>query len=179
MERFVVLSGCSGGGKSTLLAELRSRGHAVVDEPGRRVIAQERMRGGSALPWIDPTTFAERAVEMSLADRDSAMNSPGLVFFDRGLIDGVVALEHASGPPSLYRAARHRYRSRAFFTPPWPEIFVSDPERRHGRDEAVAEYKRLQRGFVLLNYTIEVLPTVGVTERPDIVLERLQRDEPR
>jgi len=32
-DRFVVLSGCSGGGKSTLLAELARRGHSVVEEP--------------------------------------------------------------------------------------------------------------------------------------------------
>jgi predicted ATPase len=30
MNRFVVISGCSGGGKSTLPAELARRGHAVV-----------------------------------------------------------------------------------------------------------------------------------------------------
>jgi predicted ATPase len=33
-ERFVVISGCSGGGKSALLSELSERGHAVVEEPG-------------------------------------------------------------------------------------------------------------------------------------------------
>lgn len=51
--RFVIISGCSGGGKSTLIDELAKRGHAVVEEPGRRIIADERARGGTALPWID------------------------------------------------------------------------------------------------------------------------------
>ncbi|WP_273069065.1 AAA family ATPase [Thioclava marina] len=32
----VVLSGCSGGGKSTLLAELASRGFETVEEPAGR-----------------------------------------------------------------------------------------------------------------------------------------------
>jgi predicted ATPase len=32
-QSFVVISGCSGGGKSTLLSELQRRGHAVVEEP--------------------------------------------------------------------------------------------------------------------------------------------------
>lgn len=53
-ERFVVLSGCSGGGKSSLLAALARRGHAVVEEPGRRIVAEETRSGGSALPWTDP-----------------------------------------------------------------------------------------------------------------------------
>jgi predicted ATPase len=33
MNRFVVISGCSGGGKFTLLAELGRRGYATVEEP--------------------------------------------------------------------------------------------------------------------------------------------------
>jgi predicted ATPase len=32
---FVVISGCSGGDKSTLLIELGRRGYATVEEPGR------------------------------------------------------------------------------------------------------------------------------------------------
>ncbi len=72
MERFVVVSGCSGGGKSTLLAELGRRGHSVVEEPGRRIVRQELHDGGSALPWIDAAAFARRAVAMALEDRASA-----------------------------------------------------------------------------------------------------------
>ena len=40
-DRFVIISGCSGGGKSTLLAELARRGYRVVEEPGRRIVAEE------------------------------------------------------------------------------------------------------------------------------------------
>jgi predicted ATPase len=53
MDRFVVISGCSGGGKSTLLAELRGRGYAVVEEPGRRIVREELEGRGAALPWVD------------------------------------------------------------------------------------------------------------------------------
>jgi predicted ATPase len=50
MDRFVVISGCSGGGKSTLLAELGRRGHSTVEEPGRRIVAQELQQGGKSSP---------------------------------------------------------------------------------------------------------------------------------
>lgn len=81
MDRYVVISGCSGGGKSTLLAELKRRGYAVFEEPGRKIIAEERLGSGRALSWVNLMAFAERAIEMSLEDRERAKNLPGMVFF--------------------------------------------------------------------------------------------------
>ena len=69
MENFVTISGCSSGGKSTLLVELRRRGFATVEEPGRRIVAEELKRGGNALPWEDAVAFLRRVIEVSLADR--------------------------------------------------------------------------------------------------------------
>jgi len=50
IERFVIISGCSSGGKSTLLAELQLRGFATVEEPGRRIVREELRGDGSACP---------------------------------------------------------------------------------------------------------------------------------
>jgi predicted ATPase len=47
VDQFVVISGCSGGGKSTLIAELGRRGYPVVEEPGRRIVKEELASGGS------------------------------------------------------------------------------------------------------------------------------------
>jgi predicted ATPase len=101
VDRFVVISGCSSGGKSTLIAEVGKRGHAVVEEPGRRIVKEELASGGSALPWVDRIAFARRAITMALADRAAAGSLDGWVFFDRGLIDAVAALEHMTSKPVL------------------------------------------------------------------------------
>jgi predicted ATPase len=84
-ERFVLLSGCSAGGKSTLLAELQARGYHVVEEPGRRVVKHELEKGGNVLPWTDGTAFARRTIEVALSDREAAQELP-----DRGLIDAAM-----------------------------------------------------------------------------------------
>lgn len=86
-DRFIVMSGCSRGGKSTLLAELRRRGHSVVDEPGKRIVQVERQTGGRALPWIDLAAFARRALDTATADLEAARLKSGWVFFDRGIVD--------------------------------------------------------------------------------------------
>jgi predicted ATPase len=173
-NRFVIISGCSGGGKSTLLAELAVRGHAVVEEPGRRIVRQELDSGGSALPWVDGPAFARRAMAMALEDRAAAADVSGWVFFDRGLIDAAVALQHLTGEPVLapLREA-HRYHRAVFLTPPWPEIYVTDPERRHGFEMAVAEYERLLQAYPALGYQISILPKLSVKARADFVLASL------
>jgi predicted ATPase len=174
MDRFVVISGCSSGGKSTLLAELRRRGHAVIEEPGRRIVREELRSAGAALPWVDAAAFARRAIAIALADRATAAALDGWVFFDRGLIDATAALQHLTGEPLLPTLAQvHRYHRRVFLAPPWPEIYTTDPERRHGFDAALAEYSRLLKVYPSLGYEIVVLPKVGVAERADLVLTKL------
>ncbi|MDP9590316.1 UNVERIFIED_ORG: putative ATPase [Shinella zoogloeoides] len=173
-DRFIVLSGCSGGGKSTLLDELRRRGHATVEEPGRRIVQAELAAGGSALPWRDMAAFAHRAIDLALADRARMQDHPGLVFFDRGLIDAACALEAHGGERVLEGlAAAHRYHRKVFLTPPWPEIYAGDAERRHGFDAALEEYEQLEQAYPRLGYETVVLPKVSVEARADFVLARL------
>lgn len=173
MNRFVVISGCSGGGKSTLLAELARRGHAVVEEPGRRIVREELAGNGSNLPWIDGAAFARRAMAMALADREDARQLPGWVFFDRGLVDAASALQHVTGEPALDRIAEHHYHRRVFFAPPWREIYGTDAERQHDLQDAIAEYDRLSQDYPSLGYEILVLPKLGISARADFILDTL------
>ena len=173
-NRFVAISGCSGGGKSTLLAELKARGHAVVEEPGRRIIAEEAASGGDALPWADLAAFLRRAIAMALRDREEAADHQGWVFFDRGLVDAASALEALTGEPILHRLCDvHRYHRRMFMAPPWPEIHVTDADRRHGFDAAVAEYERLMQTYPALGYEVLSLPKATVAARANFVLAAL------
>jgi predicted ATPase len=175
VDRFVVISGCSSGGKSTLIAELGQRGHAVVEEPGRRIVKEELASGGSALPWVDRIAFARRAITMALTDRAAAGSLDGWVFFDSGLIDAVAALEHMTSKPVLTALGQaSRYHRRVFLAPPWPEIYETDPERRHGLDVALAEYSRLLETYPSLGYEVLILPKVGVSERANFVLNTLE-----
>lgn len=172
--RQIVLSGCSGGGKSTLLAELDRRGFAVVPEPGRRIVEEELRGDGHGLPWVDLAAFANRAVNLAAEDRRRMSSEAGWVFFDRGLVDAAVALEHATGSPARNLLASYdRYHERVFLTPPWPEIYVTENERQHDLAEAIAEYDRLVIAYRELGYETFILPKVPVEDRADFVLRHL------
>ena len=172
---FIVLSGCSGGGKSTLLAELARRGHRTVPEPGRRIVAKDLAGEGAALPWVDAAAFARRAIAMALADRAAVADVDAPVFFDRSLIDAVAALVHLGtdrGERALLDV--HRYHRRVFLAPPWRDIFEGDRERRHSFEAAVAEYERLAAFYPETGYEVSILPRTTVRERADLVENYLE-----
>lgn len=173
-ERFIVISGCSGGGKSALLEALAVCGFACVPEPGRRIVREEQESGGVALPWINLRAFAERAVAMARADLAGAAKSPGLTFFDRGLVDAAVALADAGGTPYVETLGPVRaYAQTVFLAPPWPEIYVSDAERKHGFTDAKAEYNRLVDAFGKVGYSPLALSKAPVADRVAFVLTEL------
>jgi predicted ATPase len=146
-----------------------------VEEPGRRIVQEEIDGEGSALPWVDTAAFLRRAIAMSLADRVSARTLEGWVFFDRGLIDAAAGLQYLTGEAVLAPLGQtHRYHHCVFLTPPWPEIYLTDSERRHGLDSAVSEYLRLLEIYPSLGYEVSILPKIGVAERADFILKALK-----
>lgn len=177
-DRFVVVTGCSGGGKSTLLAELARRGFPAFPEAGRQIVKEQDWTGGDALPWTGPVRFAELAVSRTLHFRILARELAGPVFFDRSPVDQLAALERMGleAPKTVAGAAKRvRWNPTVFVTPPWPEIFVADAERRHGFDAAVEEYEPLLAAYEALGYRLVALPRVSVGERADRVLAELSR----
>lgn len=96
------------------------------------------------------------------------------MFFDRGLIDAASALEQLGGRRVLKQLNDlHPYHRRVFLAPPWREIYVTDPERRHGFEAGLGEYERLERELPTLGYDVFVLPKASVSTRADFVLETL------
>lgn len=174
MANHILISGCSGGGKSTLVASLKARGHRVVEEPGRRVIAAQKVSGGNALPWTSMIAFLRETHALAQKDLAWATQTDERVFFDRGLIDVAVALEYYAGVPvSRTIGADRPYHRKVIMAPPWPEIYRTDTDRRHGFDEAVAEHDRIQSALIQLGYSHLILPKTSVSNRVEFVLSQL------
>lgn len=171
----VVISGCSGGGKSALLAELARRGHATMPEPGRQIVKEQLHIGGHALPWRDVAAFVDLCLSRAMHFFNSAR--PGAVtFFDRSIVDAVTGLrrEGLPVPGSMERALEgYRYGPVVFLAPPWPELFAGDAERRHPFGEAVAEYEALAESYPALGYEVVTIPKAGIAERADFLEARL------
>ena len=167
-NRRIVLSGCSSGGKSTLLQEMAKRGYATVPEPGRRVVRAEQHSGGNALPWNDPKAFCRKVIGTAIDDMAHA--PAGLVLFDRSALDALIWFERTG--TNLENALRDKilrlgYDCRVFLFPPWPEIYVQDSERQHDLSDALAEYEALCDRLPKLGFQTVLVPKRPVVERAD------------
>jgi len=175
-DKFVVLSGCSGGGKSSLLSALAARGHRVFAEPGRQVIREQNCIGGDATPEQDVLKFLDFTISRTMHHMISAASTHAVAFFDRSIVDQVGGFERMGMeiPTHLQRAVElFRYHRRVFITPPWPEIFRNDTERRHSFEDAVANYESQMKTYERFGYELVFVPKLAVEDRADFVLTML------
>lgn len=166
----IVLSGCSGSGKSSLLAELSRRGFDVQPEAGRQIVREQMLIGGPALPWADAAAFIELAASRAMWQFNVARPTERPVIFDRSLIDLVSYFDYRrlAVPAHLATAMKlYRYAPQVFVTPPWREIYVDDGERKKSFEDAVAEYDVLIRWYRREGYDIVEIPPAEISVRAD------------
>ena len=176
-DYYVVISGCSGAGKSSLLRELADRGYRVFAEPGRQIVKEQNFIGGDGIPRKDIHKFVELCVSRSMHNMISAATTTSHVFFDRSIIDNFSGLEQMKGgaPAHIRKAVgAFRYSRKVFIVPPWPEMFRNDSERVHTYDDAVAEYETLLTTYRRLGHELVLIPKASVPERVDFILRELR-----
>jgi predicted ATPase len=175
-QRFFIITGGPGSGKSTLIDALERRGFARSIEAGRAIIQEQVAAGGTALPWMDPAAFAALMLERELRSYREATEREGIVFFDRGVPDvvGYLRLMQLPVPPHVDAAARHhRYNAKVFIAPPWPAIFAQDAERKQTLDEAGRTYRAMVETYSGYGYALVELPRVSVAKRVAFVIEQV------
>jgi predicted ATPase len=166
-DRFFVITGGPGSGKTTLIEALATAGFATTPEAGRAIIQDQVMIGGRALPWADPALFAEL---MLAADLRTYRTRPaeGVVVFDRGIPDiaGYLMLTGLPVPEHVAKAARLcRYNRRVFICPPWAGIYTGDSERKQTLEEAERTFRAMLAVYRDFDYELIEVPRQPVAER--------------
>lgn len=167
-DRFFIITGGPGSGKSTLIAALRSAGLHAMPESGRAIIQEQVASSGNALPWADRLAFAERMFEWEVRSWRAAHELDGPVIFDRGVPDvvGYLNLVGLEVPAHIEHAAcTYRYAPRVFVAPHWPAIYAQDRERKQSIEEAEATCRAVTDVYIRLGYEIVPLPLAPVAGR--------------
>lgn len=175
-DRYVILTGGPGAGKTTLIAALKQRGYATAPEAGRAIIQNYQAIEGPALPWRDRGLFAELMLSWELRSYGAAAEQEGTVFFDRGVPDvlgyldliGLPVPEHAKRAAELFR-----YHPTVFILPPWPEIFAQDAQRKQTLEEAEQTCAALTKAYAQAGYALAEVPRGTVAQRTDFILAHL------
>lgn len=171
-DNFYVITGCSGGGKSTLLSDLSQRGYEVVPEPGRQIVKEQKSISGFGIPSLDLNHFLELALSRYLFQFNARKDEKKIVFFDRGILD---ALQPGIPQGGHYKRAaeKFRYNKKVFIVPPWPEIYKKDRERENSYEEALEEYEGILEKYKNFSYEVILVPKVSVKERGDFILSHI------
>ncbi|MGC2195640.1 MAG: AAA family ATPase [Terriglobales bacterium] len=177
-ERFIVVTGGPGSGKSTLIKTLERAGYGRSVEAGRGIIQDQVAIGGRAVPWNDRVLFAEMMLAWEMRSYHIAEQQPGQIFFDRGIPDvaGYLRLMKLPVPEYVEQAVEtFRYNARVLIAPPWEKIFRQDRERKQDFVEAVQTYGVLASTYAEYGYELVEIPRVAVEERARFVVQSVGR----
>ena len=98
---------------------------------------------------------------MDVANFDRHVGTAGHVFFERGVVDALCALDHVT--PLDERELRkwlskYPYYSKVFVLPPWEAIYVNDAERDHTFEHAVRVDRITQEWYRRCGYEVVEVP---------------------
>ncbi|MFI5152694.1 MAG: AAA family ATPase [Chitinophagales bacterium] len=173
-RNFYILTGGPGGGKTSLLNYLLTKGYPYIPETAREII-RHRLTNGLP-PRPNPAEFARQMFSIDFDNYLSKAHLESLLFFDRSFLDSAYLLHDAD--LNAYKEIENtlvtnRYNQRVFVTPPWEEIYQTDSERDQTFAEAIEVYNKICSWYSKHNYEIIMIPNETIEIRSKFILEQV------
>jgi len=174
-DRFFIITGGPGVGKTTLLQELQKRHFTCIPEIARQIIKAEVDTNGDALPWKNKELYLQKMFDRSVESYLSVnVNNNSLIFFDRGIPDSltyaeIIGYKNIEAMENIAR--QYRYNPHVFYLFPWRDIYETDDERKQSWEEAVLTSELNAEIYRRFNYTLIAVPNHSPEKRADFILE--------
>ncbi|MBV9159729.1 MAG: ATP-binding protein [Candidatus Kaiserbacteria bacterium] len=168
-----VLTGGPCSGKTTLVREIETRGHAVLPEAARAFIEEHLATGETIdemrkdLLWFEKSILRYHVQIETRAPKDTTL------FLDRGLPDNLAYFRFTNLPidDEVEKAMRF-FRYRKVFLLEMLS-FANDRARFETEEEAFRIHGLIADAYRELGYDIVHVPVLPVPDRADFILERL------
>lgn len=167
-----VITGAPSSGKTSVLMELARRGHHVEHEAARSYIT-DRLEEGLTLEQVraDEAALQTALLKIKL-DREHALDSERLIFWDRGMPDSVSYYKLAKLDPSEAIAASKVFHyAHVFIFDRLP--LVKDGVRSETEETADWLDAQIEDDYRMLGYEPMRVPVMSIIERADFILENI------
>jgi len=170
--RRIALTGGPGVGKSTVLEILAHRGYEIVPEAARLIIERESLKDSDCLPWKNTQKFQNAVCNLQLNLEDAIRE--GIVFSDRGLIDGYAyaKVDRIQAPEEIIQKGRGRYE-KVFLLEPLPN-YQKDNSRREDLNKAKTLHEAIRSAYIEFGYNLIEVPVLSPEKRADFILNKLK-----
>lgn len=173
----IVITGGPGTGKTSIINELKKRGHVCLDEISREVTLKARQDGIEQLFLTQPLLFSELLLKGREKQYRLASDSDkDIVFLDRGLPDVIAYMDYIGDtyPDTFVNSCKEHIYDMAFILEPWQEIFISDSERYENFDQAVKIHHHLLNTYERFNYKLMDVPFDTIENRAQHILNTIK-----
>ncbi|MES2203371.1 MAG: ATP-binding protein [Patescibacteria group bacterium] len=171
MQKIVITGGPSIG-KTTLVEILASRGYAVVPEAARIIIEEEKLKVSGVLPTGEFAKFQELVFKRQLELEAGA--SGDVVFFDRGIVDGIGYCKcyGLPLPEGLDAAAKTNRYDKVFILDPVGK-YEADGVRFSGAEKDKDVHPFIEAAYREYGYYPTVVPALTPDDRVDFILANI------
>ncbi|WP_027124921.1 AAA family ATPase [Gelidibacter mesophilus] len=172
----IVITGGPGTGKSTIIDELKKRGHICFDEISRQVTLEARETGVEQLFLTRPLLFSQLLLEGRAKQFNEANTYDNkTVFLDRGIPDVLAYMDYFDSeyPEDFVKLCQNNIYDVVFVLAPWEAIFQSDSVRYETFEQSKLIHENILRTYNIFNYHLVNIPFDTVAKRTDFIIDYL------
>jgi len=176
-RNYFVITGAPGVGKTALINRLREIGFDCIDEPARKILAEQRASNGTGIPEKNPKQFTDLLLTHSIASYEISFSKSTPVIFDRGVTDSVGYADHfgIDTAPFELAAQNYKYNEVVFVLSPWKEIYRTDDERKMTFEATLQFHEQILRVYRGLGYKFMLVPSESIIQRASFVGEAIDK----
>jgi predicted ATPase len=174
--RWLVITGASSSGKTTLIDLLAGQGFHTVPEPGRQFFERELAKGRTIAEIRQDRAALTRQIYALWLEQESRLPVNQFSFLDRGLPDSLAFYRFAGMDPSGILPDCFLYRYAAVFM---LDRLPYQQDGIRGGDDASAAYFEswMIRDYAALGYQLIRVPVLPPEERLKYILERVDKGQ--